>query len=225
MTPSEKEYDPVNVAIGTAIRDKRKQLGRTLKQVEDATAISLGYLSQLELGKNSASIATLTILCRALGMRISEVLAIAERATAPRTGRPIERPLYEAVGAETALTVLAVDDRTRAPGGANHRYDFVDLDTSANPARMDGTPDAVAPSRTVSLLFQNGPVTDRQPPNGVTIEAVLAACIDRLVGFQLGQFASDHNASAIGKIHGAIDDLLQRTWDRVARGVEGRLEA
>ena len=37
------------------------------------TDLSLGYLSQIELGKNSASIETLYRICLALGMRLSEL--------------------------------------------------------------------------------------------------------------------------------------------------------
>ena len=39
----------------------------------DRTGVSLGYLSQIELGKNSASIETLYRICLALGMKMSEL--------------------------------------------------------------------------------------------------------------------------------------------------------
>ena len=46
-------------ALGSAIRERRKALGLTLAQMAERTNVSLGYLSQIELGKNSASIETL----------------------------------------------------------------------------------------------------------------------------------------------------------------------
>ena len=45
--------------LGTAIRERRKALGLTLADMAKRTNVSLGYLSQIELGKNSASIETL----------------------------------------------------------------------------------------------------------------------------------------------------------------------
>jgi DNA-binding NtrC family response regulator len=55
-------------SLGTAIRERRKALGLTLAQMAQRTQVSLGYLSQIELGKNSASIETLYRI--ALGLRI-----------------------------------------------------------------------------------------------------------------------------------------------------------
>lgn len=51
----------------------------TLAQLSDRTKVSLGYLSQIELGKNSASIETLYKICLGLGIKMSE-LFIAIRA-------------------------------------------------------------------------------------------------------------------------------------------------
>jgi len=54
--------------LGASIRERRKSLGLTLAQLAERTSVSLGYLSQIELGKNSASIETLYRI--ALGLRI-----------------------------------------------------------------------------------------------------------------------------------------------------------
>lgn len=59
--------------LGTVIRERRKGLGLTLAQMARRTGISLGYLSQIELGKNSASIETLYRISLGLGMRMSEL--------------------------------------------------------------------------------------------------------------------------------------------------------
>jgi len=53
-------------SLGNAIRERRKALGLTLSNMSDRTNVSLGYLSQIELGKNSASIETLYRICLAL---------------------------------------------------------------------------------------------------------------------------------------------------------------
>lgn len=60
-------------ALGNAIRERRKTLGLTLAQLAQRTSVSLGYLSQIELGKNSASIETLYRISLGLGIKLSEL--------------------------------------------------------------------------------------------------------------------------------------------------------
>jgi DNA-binding NtrC family response regulator len=67
--------DALREAIGTAIRERRKALNLTLADIVKKTGISLGYLSQIELGKNSASIETLYRLCLALKFKLSDLFA------------------------------------------------------------------------------------------------------------------------------------------------------
>jgi CheY-like chemotaxis protein/DNA-binding XRE family transcriptional regulator len=60
-------------SLGAVIRERRKGLGLTLAQMAQRTGVSLGYLSQIELGKNSASIETLYRISLGLGMKIAEL--------------------------------------------------------------------------------------------------------------------------------------------------------
>jgi CheY-like chemotaxis protein len=60
-------------SLGGAIRERRKGLGLTLAQMAQRTGVSLGYLSQIELGKNSASIETLYRISLGLGIRMSDL--------------------------------------------------------------------------------------------------------------------------------------------------------
>jgi CheY-like chemotaxis protein len=60
-------------SLGSAIRSRRKALGLTLAQMAQRTGVSLGYLSQIELGKNSASIETLYRISLGLGIKMSEL--------------------------------------------------------------------------------------------------------------------------------------------------------
>ena len=60
-------------SLGAAIRERRKGLGLTLAQMAQRTGVSLGYLSQIELGKNSASIETLYRISLGLGLRMSDL--------------------------------------------------------------------------------------------------------------------------------------------------------
>jgi len=60
-------------ALGAAIRERRKALGLTLAQMAQRTGVSLGYLSQIELGKNSASIETLYRISLGLGIKMADL--------------------------------------------------------------------------------------------------------------------------------------------------------
>lgn len=66
-------------SLGATIREKRKGLGFTLSNMSERTGVSLGYLSQIELGKNSASIETLYRICLALGIKMSELFTAVQR--------------------------------------------------------------------------------------------------------------------------------------------------
>ncbi len=59
--------------LGAAIRERRKALGLTLAQMAQRTNVSLGYLSQIELGKNSASIETLYRIALGLRIRVADL--------------------------------------------------------------------------------------------------------------------------------------------------------
>ncbi len=55
--------------IGEKIREGRKSLGLTLAQLAERTGLSVGFLSQIELGKNSASVDTLYRIAMALSVQ------------------------------------------------------------------------------------------------------------------------------------------------------------
>jgi DNA-binding response OmpR family regulator len=59
--------------LGAAIRERRKALGLTLAEMAKRTNVSLGYLSQIELGKNSASIETLYRIALGLRVRVADL--------------------------------------------------------------------------------------------------------------------------------------------------------
>jgi DNA-binding NtrC family response regulator len=66
-------------SLGAVIRERRKGLKLTLQQMSQRTSVSLGYLSQIELGKNSASIETLYRISLALGMRMADLFQAVQR--------------------------------------------------------------------------------------------------------------------------------------------------
>lgn len=88
-------------------------------------------------------------------------------------------------------------------GGANHEYEVV----------IDG-------DRKILISFQNGPIAEAGV-NGLTQEALIAICMDRLQSFQKGPFSSRENALALTKLEEAKHWLFARTLERMQRGVEG----
>ena len=70
------------------------------------------------------------------------------------------------------------------------------------------------------IKFQNGPIKEHGV-NGITQEALLTICADRLRSFQAGAFACRDNAVALTHIETALMWLQKRTRERMSRGVEG----
>lgn len=74
------------------------------------------------------------------------------------------------------------------------------------------------------VRFQNGPIAEKGI-NGITQEALIAICIDRLRSFQAGPFACRANALALTKLEESLQWLHSRTRARMVRGVEGKTVA
>ena len=99
-------------------------------------------------------------------------------------------------------------------GGACHHYEVIN---SKPPSEKD--------LKLLGLLgFQKGPIQEAGV-NGLQNEDLLAIVIDRLTGFQSGEFACNQNALALSACLTAIRTLDERTADRKARNVEGKSEA
>ncbi|MFD4017857.1 helix-turn-helix domain-containing protein [Streptomyces sindenensis] len=63
--------------LGEVLRRERRAQGRTLKDVSDASRISMAYLSEVERGRKEASSEVLAAAARALGLSLADVLALA----------------------------------------------------------------------------------------------------------------------------------------------------
>ncbi len=60
--------------LGDVLRERRRDQGRTLREVSGAARVSLGYLSEVERGQKEASSELLGSICEALDVPLSEVL-------------------------------------------------------------------------------------------------------------------------------------------------------
>ena len=78
-----------------------------------------------------------------------------------------------------------------------------------------------------NIEFQQGPISVSGPDgnvvgvNGLTNEVLFAILIDRMRGFQSGQYACRENALMLTHLEEALHWAHARTRARQARGVEG----
>jgi transcriptional regulator with XRE-family HTH domain len=94
--------------LGEALRTTRLRQHRTLREVSGAAQVSLGYLSEVERGQKEASSELLASICRALGVRLSDVLrdvsetlAVLEPEPMPVPDTiPVRVPSLEPVGSD-----------------------------------------------------------------------------------------------------------------------------
>jgi transcriptional regulator with XRE-family HTH domain len=61
-------------AIGSALRRLRLNRGLTLRQLSDASRVSLPYLSEVERGRKEASSEILSTICIVLGLSVADLL-------------------------------------------------------------------------------------------------------------------------------------------------------
>lgn len=70
---------PLRVLLGAVLRAHRERQGRTLRDVAGTAQVSLPYLSEVERGRKEPSSEVLAAVCRALGLRLVDLVADAYR--------------------------------------------------------------------------------------------------------------------------------------------------
>lgn len=119
--------------------------------------------------------------------------------------------LHHCPGVPDAVRIFPEGDP--GPGGAPTQYRLA----LGLPGQETGT--------SVMLKFQNGSLKDTGP-NGITLQAIIAVCIDRLQEFQKNPKVScRENAIAQTYLETALLWMHKRTQDRVERGVEGEVKS
>lgn len=73
----------------------------------------------------------------------------------------------------------------------------------------------------INIKFQEGPIRENGV-NGCQIEDVINVLVERLQGFQSGDYRCRENALAITKLEEARLWLNERTRKRLEQGVEGK---
>lgn len=85
---------------------------------------------------------------------------------------------------------------------------------------LDSEPTGLPQTEYINIKFQEGAIVDNGV-NGCQIEDVIDTLVERLNGFQKGNFACRENALAITKLEEARMWLTERTRKRKEQGVEG----
>ena len=103
---------------------------------------------------------------------------------------------------------IKINANEAGAGGASTEYN-VDLDSSEGEIRTE-------------INFQVG--NPLENVNGITNEALLSILIDRMEGFNSGNFRTREGALVLTKLEEALHWMQARTMERRARGVEGKYE-
>ncbi len=111
------------------------------------------------------------------------------------------------IGTKKYTQVDVMDEKGQ--GNANHEYMILTAHEKGEPCEKLG-----------EVSFQNGPIKEAGV-NGVMNEDLIAIVIDRMEGFQSGDYACDANQHALAHLENALTALRERTNEREVRGVEG----
>ena len=114
---------PIEVDLGARIRTLRLAQGATLRKLAAEAGVTESFLSQVERGVASPSIATVQRIARALGQSIAELFAADEPAGSLVRAADRRRVVYQGLGAIDEFLTRSTDGRlqvilsTIEPGG------------------------------------------------------------------------------------------------------------
>jgi len=117
------EAAPIEVDLGARIRALRLARGETLRKLAAQAGVTESFLSQVERGVASPSIASVQRIARALGTSIAELFATDDRAGIVVRAADRRRVVYQGLGAVDEFLTRATDGRlqvimsTIQPGG------------------------------------------------------------------------------------------------------------
>ena len=75
--------------VGAILREQRARQQRTLRDVAQDARVSIAYLSEVERGRKEASSEVLAAVCRALGLRLVDLVGTAHAQLALAEGRVV----------------------------------------------------------------------------------------------------------------------------------------
>lgn len=111
---SRENTESMPIDLGDALRNRRKVLGLTMQTVADAAGLSVGFISQVERGITSPSLASLASLADVLQTDITSFLQTPP--TSGQTTHEVSRLAYSVNGADVSYERLS----TTFPGSKVH---------------------------------------------------------------------------------------------------------
>lgn len=123
VEPAAPVDTPIEIDLGARIRALRLARGETLRQLAAQASVTESFLSQVERGVASPSIASVQRIARALGASIAELFAADDRAGIVVRAADRRRVVYQGLGAVDEFLTRATDGRlqvilsTIEPGG------------------------------------------------------------------------------------------------------------
>lgn len=165
--------DTLGARVGARLRERRTELGRTLRNVAAAADVSVSYLSAVENGGNVPSLPVLGRISHALELTIADVLRGESqshvRREHPETGRPGARRIsHDQLQLEIRFVVMEGDRSGASPVDGPGRDVFVYVREGSVTLTVDGTEyelrvgdalDAAAPERLTWRAGPSGAVT------------------------------------------------------------------
>ena len=97
MQADQDSADAWKLLLGQRVRVLRRARGLTLRQLADASGLSLRFLSQVEAGHANPSLASLRELSQSLGVAVVQLVAEAEHPGKGRHGRAESSSLHHAL--------------------------------------------------------------------------------------------------------------------------------
>src|SRR5215207_10120632 len=81
--------------LGDVLRERRREQGRTLREVSARARVSLGYLSEVERGQKEASCEALDLPLSSVLRDVSDHLALVEQVDSVEPAVPVSLPVAE----------------------------------------------------------------------------------------------------------------------------------
>ena len=72
-----EQSTPIDPSLGQRLRDRRKELGKTQQQVAEEASLTVGFISQIERGISTPSLASLYNVAKALESTVDQFVSAA----------------------------------------------------------------------------------------------------------------------------------------------------
>jgi transcriptional regulator with XRE-family HTH domain len=133
--PSTKSPDPMDVALGAAVRIRRRTIGMSQEALAEQCNVSFQQIQKYENGANRISFSRLVQIARALKCRVVDLLEVLDT---PDRENTAELDLLGRMRTPGALELLSAYERMPAEARSS-LVNMLKAMTAAPPAKADAT--------------------------------------------------------------------------------------